>query len=100
MELVTQILPTLEVLAASGSSDDDGSGLALVLLLAGPVFYAVVYFRYRNSHQRHRHEKETEASTHDMRADDQFVQSRKGLSSSTMSGANHKDVRGTIRKIF
>lgn len=98
LELLLHAAPALEVLASSG---DEGDGnIGLLFLLAGPVFYAVIYFRYRNTHQRHKHEKETEAEVHDMQAGDHFVQRRTGLSSSTMSGANHEDVRGSLRKLF
>ena len=96
--LAVEALPALQVMAAE--SDGDASSLGLLLLLAGPAFYALIYFRYRNSDKRHHHEKETEASTHDMRASDEFVQARKGLSNSKMKGANHTEVRGILRKIF
>jgi len=96
IELATMSLPLADVLVAAGSSDDDGRGFGLLFLLAGPVFYWIIYMRYRNSDKRHRHEAETEASTHEMRASDSYVQARKGLSSSKMRGANYKDVRGSV----
>jgi len=96
LELIDQALPAAQVLAASGSSDEDARGFGLLFLLAGPVFYGIIYMRYRNSDKRHRHEAETEAATHEMRVSDTFVQSRKGLSNSKMQGANHNDVRGTV----
>lgn len=98
LDLLLHAAPVAEVLASS--SEDSGGNIGLLFLLAGPVFYAIIYFRYRNTHQRHKHEKETEAEVHDMQAGDHFVQRRKGLQSSTMSGANHKDVRGALRKLF
>lgn len=98
LDLLLQAAPALEVLASSG--DDDGGNIGLLFLLAGPAFYALIYFRYRNTHRRHKHEKETEAEVHDMQAGDHFVRRRTGLKSSTMSGANHKAVRGALRKIF
>lgn len=87
------------VLLASSSSDD-GGGFGLVFLASGFVFYAIVYFMYRNTNKRHKHESETEAATHNMRADDQLIRSMKGLSNSKMSGANNTAVRGALRKFF
>lgn len=82
------------VVASSGSSDGDGTGLAWLLLLAGPLFYGAMYLRYRNADKRHKHETETRASLHDVRAADHFSRSLKGLSNSTMKGANNRAVRG------
>ena len=96
--VTTDALATVQILAAEG--EGDAGTLGLLLLLAGPAFYAFIYFRYRNSHKRHHHEKETEASTHEMRATDRFVQHRKGLSNSSMKGANHTKVHGALRKFF
>jgi hypothetical protein len=96
LELTDVLVTASNVLAADGG-DDDGRGLGLLFLLAGPVFYWIIYMRYRNSDKRHHHESETEASIHDMQVEDAFVQSRKGLSNSSMQGANHEAVRGTIR---
>jgi len=96
LELATLSGPLADVLVAAGSSDDDGRGIGLLFLLAGPVFYAIIYMRYRNSNKRHHHEAETEAATHEMRVSDTYVQARKGLSSSKMRGANFKDVRGSV----
>lgn len=96
--VTTDVLPALQVMAAS--DEEDARGIGLLFLLAGPAFYALIYFRYRNSHKRHHHEKETEASTHDMRASDTFVRRLTGLRNRTMRGANHKEVRGALRKIF
>lgn len=88
------------VLAASSSSDDDGSNLGLLFLASGFVFYVLVYLSYRNVDKRHRHESETEAALHDVRAEDRFVKSMTGLSDRKMAGANNDDVRGARRKLF
>lgn len=85
-----------QVLADSGGGDD-ASGLAFVLLCSGFVFYGIVYLRYRNTDKRHGHESETEASMHDVRVEDRFTRSLKGVSHSRMKGANHRDVRGARR---
>jgi hypothetical protein len=85
--LATQIL-------ASGSSDSDATSWAWLLLLSGPVFYGLMYLRYRNADKRHKHESETRATLHDVRAADQFHRSLTGLSNSRMQGANNHAVRG------
>lgn len=82
------------VLASSGSSDSDGTGIAWLLLLAGPLFYGVMYLRYRNADKRHKHESETRATMHDVRGTDHLNRSLKGLSNSKMKGANNRAVRG------
>jgi len=95
LDIAQVLLTTSEVLAADGG-DDDAGGLGLLFLLAGPVFYGIIFMRYRNSDKRHKHESETQAEVVDLTGDDQFVQSRKGLSSSAMQGANHRAVKGKV----
>lgn len=85
-----------QVLAGSGADGDGGAGgLVLLLLLAGPVFYAQVYLRYRNTDKRHRHEAETRSTALDVRSTDVFVESRKGLRGSRMKGATSRRVPGS-----
>lgn len=74
-------------------SDEGGGSIAPLFLLAGFIFYGFMYLKYRNINKRHKHESETEATLHNMRADDQFNKSLKGLSESRMAGANNHDVR-------
>lgn len=78
---------------ADTSSDDSGN-FAFLFLFAGPLFYAYVYFRYRNTRKRHKHEAETEGELVNVQAQDAFVRSLKGVSNSTMTGANNRAVRG------
>lgn len=85
---------------AAGSSDDDSGGLGLVFLLSGFIFYALVYFRYRNVDKRHKHESETQATLHNVEEQDEFLASRTGLSNRKMTGANNTAVRGARRKFF
>jgi len=81
-----------EVLAVG--SDGDASDFGLLFLLSGFVFYALMFLRYRNIDKRHRHESETRASLHDVRASDTFHRSLKGVSNRRMDGANNEEVRG------
>lgn len=88
------------IVFAASSSDDDSGSFGLILLAAGPVFYALIYFKYRNVNKRHKHESETDASLHNMQQQDDFVESRKGLSQPEIAGRNNKEVRGSLRKFF
>jgi cbb3-type cytochrome oxidase subunit 3 len=89
-----------QIMASSGSSDDGGGFIGLAFLASGFIFYAAIYFKYRNTNKRHHHESETEATLLNMEAQDEFVQARKGLSNRKMTGANNNDVRGSQRKYF
>lgn len=84
---------------SSGSSSDDDSS-PWFFLLAGFIFFAVMYARYRNQGARHKHEAETKTNLTNLRKVDQFVKSEKGLSSSTMDNANNKKVSGVANKDF
>lgn len=87
-------------ITAATNSEDDGGNIGLLFLLSGPIFYALIYFRYRNVDKRHKHESETEATMWNMQEHDRFLESKKGLSQPEMAGANNKDVRGARRKFF
>lgn len=89
------------VLVQAGSSDSsNGNGFAYLFLLAGFVFYGLMYLRYRNVNKRHHHESDTKSRTANIRAGDTFVQSRKGVKDSTMPGANNRKVNGGLRSLF
>src|SRR5690606_16974898 len=48
LEITTEALvAAAQVMASEG--DDDARSIGLVFLLAGPIFYWVIYMRYRNS---------------------------------------------------
>lgn len=81
-------------LVASQSSENNGGAFGLIFLLSGPVFYWVIYLKYRNVNQRHHYESETQATKLNVRTADDFVKSEKGLSNSKMHGANNTEVRG------
>ncbi len=65
-----------------------------LFLILGFVYFFTIYFRYRNSNARHKHEVETKRSIFNLRKTDNLIKHQKGLSNSTMSGANNKRVRG------
>lgn len=62
----------------------------------GIIYFLVMYARYRNSGARHTYEKETKRNMTDVRTLDNFVRHERGLSNSTMSGANNNSVNGSI----
>lgn len=89
-----------DVLASSGEilasgSNGDGFPLGALLLLAGPLFYLYVFFRYRNADKRHRHEAETTSSMHNVQVADQLASRITGSRSSRMQGANNRRVKGS-----
>lgn len=88
------------VRAVSGDSSDSGNDIAYVFLLAGFVFYGLMFLRYRNVNKRHHYESETKAEMADVRAADTFSRSLTGLSNSRMHGANNTSVRGSLTKYF
>ena len=80
-------------------ADSDSGGAAaapLILMLSGFIFYAMMSARYRNADKRHVHEKETSTVVTNLECSDVFMQSRKGLTSATMSKANHIRVEGAL----
>ncbi len=90
-------LAELSLFAANvlASGDDESSGeWAVVFLAAGFVFYAIMYFRYRNTDKRHHHEKETKFKTANVEGGETFVEHRKKLKNARMKDANDQEVRG------
>ena len=65
-----------------------------IFLLAGFVYFLIMFLRYRNSNARHTYESETKRQMFNLRKVDNFIESKKGLSSSTMDGANNRIVNG------
>ena len=65
-----------------------------LLLLSGFIYFMVMFTKYRNSDARHTYETETKKNISNLRKVDNFVQSKRGLTNSTMSGANNKIVNG------
>ena len=69
-----------------------------ILLLAGVIYFAVIYGKYRNQGARHTYEKETKTSVTNLRKVDNFVKKEKGLSNSKMKNANNTKVSGVANK--
>ena len=64
-------------------------------LLAGVIYFLIMYFRYRNSDARHTYEKETKRDISNLRSVDAFIRAKHGLSNAWMNGANNTRVNGT-----
>ena len=79
----------------ASSSDDDSSGeWAIALLLAGFIFYSIMYVRYRNTDKRHHHELQTRANKVNVQGGERKVKHLKDLRNSQMRGANETAVHG------
>lgn len=65
-----------------------------IFLALGIVYFLIIYSKYRNKDARHRHELETRRRVDNLRQVDNFVQARKRLSNSRMTGANNNFVQG------
>ena len=69
-----------------------------IFLSSGIIFFIVIYGKYRNANARHTYETDTKTNMSNLRKVDNFIKSRKGLSNSTMNGANNKLVNGQTSK--
>lgn len=92
--IISAIVEILGIIAAlittSGSSDKSDYGW--LFLLAGFIFFGIIYAKYRNKSARHHHETETKKNMSNMREYDKLVKRRTGLSNSRMNGANNTKV--------
>lgn len=65
-------------------------------LLAGFIYFFIIFGKYRNNNARHKHELETKRKIGNLRKVDRLVSRRTGLTNSRMSGANNTSVSGEI----
>ena len=65
-----------------------------LFLLAGIIYYAVMYSRYRNQGARHYHESETEKEMENLKKVDDLIKHETGLTNSRIEGANNTRVTG------
>ncbi len=65
-----------------------------IFLLAGFIYFFIMYVRYRNSNARHHHETETKKKIFNLRKVDNLIKHEKGLSNSRITGANNTKVSG------
>ena len=64
------------------------------LLIAGFIYFGIMYGRYRNQGARHYHEKETEKEMKNLEKKDVLIKHKTGLKNSRMEGANNNRVNG------
>ena len=97
--LIIEIVVLLAVLLINNLSEDSGSPLLYLFLLAGPIFYGFKASKYRNAGARHVYETETKNEITNVKTNDDLLEHKKNLSNSTMSGANNKKLEGENVKI-
>ena len=64
-------------------------------LIAGIIYFIVIYSKYRNTGARHKYETETKKEIFNLRKIDDFIKHERGLSNSRMNGANNNSVNGS-----
>ena len=65
-----------------------------IFLSVGFIYFLVIYNIYRNTSARHTYEKETKREMKNLKKIDNFVRSNNGQTSSTMSNANNRVIKG------
>ncbi len=95
ISLLVEALGLILSLFLANESDESWPWM---FLLAGFIYFGIMYGRYRNKEARHYHETETKANMTNLRKEDTFVRKEKKLSSATMQGANNKRVSGATRQ--
>lgn len=65
-----------------------------IFLLAGFIYFFVMYLKYRNSNARHHYETETKKKIFNLRKIDNLIKHETGLTNSMITGANNTKVSG------
>ena len=91
---VSVLVEALALIAALFANTKTDDSWPWIFLIAGFVYFAIMYGRYRNKGARHSHETETKTNVTNLRKVDEFVKHKKRLSNSTMENANNKRVSG------
>jgi DNA-directed RNA polymerase subunit RPC12/RpoP len=91
VSLLVEVLGLIASLLLVYQSDE---GWPWIFLLAGFIYFVIMYARYRNKGARHHHETETKTTMSNLKEVDTFVTKRKKLTSPTMKGANNKRISG------
>ena len=93
MTLFILVYALAPIIAASSDSSEIAAA-PLILVLAGVIFYATIYARYRNADKRHSHETETSTTVANLLMRDNYLRHMKRLSYARMRGANHQQIEG------
>lgn len=94
---LVEVVGLISAILFSNSSDEDWPW---IFLLAGFVYFAIIYGKYRNKGARHRHEAETKTNLTNLRKLDNFVKHEKRLKNSRMDNANNTRVSGVAKKSY
>ena len=95
---IVELLGLIAAIVVDNSSNDED--WPWMFLLAGFVYFAIIYGKYRNKGARHSHERETKTNLTNLRKVDNFVKHEKGLRDSSMKNANNKRVSGVAKKSY
>ena len=87
---VSILVEILGILTSIFVNFEDDSAARWALLLAGFIFFALVYFYYRNSDARHSYETETVSKLSNLVSTDEFLKHETGLKNDEMKGANNR----------
>ena len=71
------------------ASDPEMDGNQWLSTLPGIGYFAYIYFRYRNTGERHYHEKETEAETQNETGSDTYIKERTRMRNAKIDGQNN-----------
>ena len=88
---VSCLVELIGLLAMVFASDFEYNWL---FLLAGFIYFFIMYMKYRNTNARHHHETETKTKIFNLRKVDKLIKRQTGLSNAKMEGANNKRVSG------
>ncbi len=70
------------------------SDYSFLFLLAGFLYFFLIYSKYRNQDARHKYETETKTDMENLKSVDKYIQRRTGLSNAKINGANNTFVSG------
>lgn len=65
-----------------------------IFMLAGFIYFFMMYMKYRNVNARHHHETETKSNIFNLKKVDNLIKRQTGLSNPKMVGANNTKVSG------
>ena len=99
IEFIFGFIGILLFIITMGGDDDDDNVIFLALLLAGFIFYGIMYARYRNKSARHVYEKETKKEITNLVKVDELIKHEKGLSNASMKGRNDDKLEGESIKV-
>ena len=89
MSILVELLGLLATIFVASESDEEWP---FIFLLAGFIYFAILYGKYRNKGARHYHESETKSNMTNLKKEDLFIKHEKKLDSPRIKGANNTRV--------